>query len=155
MKISKTNPILGLARWALSQKWLMRHVPTMFRYGGWLLMMIYHLFGMKVLLITTTGRKSGKPRTTPVMYVKQDENYYVSAIPPRNQRYPNWYLNLMADPNVMVELFWRRRSCHSAPVQGEAEKLALLAQFPFGLTEAIQDYSPSEIPVIRLEPITR
>lgn len=133
----------------------MRLIPNIFRYGGWLLVMIYHLFGIRVLLLTTIGRKSGKPRTTPAMYVKQGNAYYISAIPPINQRYPNWYFNIMANPKVKVELFWRQQTCQSEPVQDKAEKMQLLEQFPFGIIEAIQDRAPEEIPVIQLVPTSR
>jgi len=152
IKLSKMNPITRLTRWAINQKRLMKYVPVMLRYGGWLFMMIYQLLGMRVLLLTTTGRKSGKARTTPAMYVKQGGDYFIAAIPTARQRYPNWYHNLMADPEVTVELFWKRRPFRGEPVEDVAEKTALLNQFPFGLIEALQDHAPEEIPVVRLAP---
>jgi deazaflavin-dependent oxidoreductase (nitroreductase family) len=152
MKLSKSNPITRLTRKMLDQKWLMKRVPIMLRYGGWLFMMVYRLFGMKVLLLTTSGRKSGEPRTTPAMYVDQDAVYYIAAISTARQKYPNWYYNLMADSNVMVEIFWKRRSCLSELVDDLDERIQLLGQFPFGLVEAAQDHAPEDIPVFRLVP---
>lgn len=150
IRLSRTNPITRLTRWMLNQKWLMKLVPAMFRYGGWLLMAIYRLFGMKVLLLTTTGRKSGKPRTTPAIYLNQDGAYFIAAISTATQRYPNWYHNLTADPKVTVELFWKRRAYRAEPVEAVDEKVALLGQFSLGLIEALQERPPEDIPLFRL-----
>ena len=122
----------------------------MFRYGGWLVMLFYRLFGMRVLLLTTTGRKSGLPRTTPAMFVKKGQDLYIAAISPTAQRFPNWYHNLTANPIATVEIFWIRRRYQGELVSDSGLKLDLLKQFPFGLIEAAQDRPAEEIPVFRL-----
>ncbi|MCI0709601.1 MAG: nitroreductase family deazaflavin-dependent oxidoreductase [Chloroflexi bacterium] len=51
------------------------------------------LMGNDVLLITTIGRKSGKKRTTPVMYLRDGERYLVTASAGGGDKHPGWYWN--------------------------------------------------------------
>ena len=57
-----------------------------------------------LLLLTTTGRKSGKPYTTPVMYLRDGERFAVFATHGGSPTHPDWYHNLVADPTVTVEV---------------------------------------------------
>lgn len=154
MKLSKDNPIIRRTHWAISQKNLMKFIPSMIHYGGWLLLAIYQLFGIKVLLLTTTGRKTGKARTNPVLYIKQGQEYIISAHQGGTDRHPYWYLNLKANPRVTVELYWRQRAYQAVEVTDEEQKKALLAQFPLGFVEALQEYTPRSFPVVRLQPVS-
>jgi len=58
----------------------------------------------RILLLTTTGRRSGERRTTPMMFVGKDGRVLVIASNVGAPRHPDWYLNLAADPNVTVEV---------------------------------------------------
>jgi deazaflavin-dependent oxidoreductase (nitroreductase family) len=58
-----------------------------------------------VLLLTTTGRKSGLPRLTPLQYEEIDEIYYVASA---RGTAADWYRNLEAEPNVEVEIQGKR-----------------------------------------------
>jgi deazaflavin-dependent oxidoreductase (nitroreductase family) len=60
--------------------------------------------GMPVLLLTTTGRKSGKPRTTPLTFFRDGGDYVVIASNGGNVRAPQWWLNLEADPHAIVRI---------------------------------------------------
>lgn len=62
------------------------------------------MFGAPVLLLTTTGRRTGKPRTTPLMYRIEQDALVLAASNGGSDRMPTWYLNLRADPQVTVEL---------------------------------------------------
>ena len=126
----------------------------MIRYGGWLPLAGYSLVGMKVLLLTTTGRKTGLPRTSPILYIHQGQDYIISAHQAGHNRHPSWYLNLVANPNVSVELYWRSREYYAEEIMDMGEREALLAQFPFGLVGAFQEHTARTIPVIRLRPPT-
>lgn len=64
---------------------------------------------MPVLLLTTTGRRSGEPRTTPLTYLRVDGRIILIASYGGANRHPAWYLNLDADPRVRVQR-WRRQS---------------------------------------------
>ena len=59
--------------------------------------------GKNTILITTIGRRTGEERTTPVYSVKDGDNYVVIASHGGSQTHPAWYLNLLANPHVIVE----------------------------------------------------
>lgn len=54
-----------------------------------------------VLLLTTTGRRSGLPRVTPLQYEQADGDYYVASARGRDA---DWFRNIMANPNVRVRV---------------------------------------------------
>ncbi len=76
------------------------------------------------LLLTTTGRKSQMPRTTPLIYGRDGENYVVIASQGGRPTHPAWYLNLAATPQVELQVGADNFSAvaHSA-VAGERERL--------------------------------
>ena len=57
-----------------------------------------------LLLLTTTGAKSGKHRTTPMMYIPDGERLLVVASNAGAPLHPDWYRNLVAHPHVTVEV---------------------------------------------------
>jgi len=56
------------------------------------------------LLLTTKGRKSGQPRTTPLLYLRDGDNIVIVASKGGMPHHPLWYLNVMAHPEVEVEV---------------------------------------------------
>ena len=60
--------------------------------------------GFKVLLLTTTGRKSGKVRTTPLGYIDYDGGYVIAASNAGMPRNPGWYYNLKDSPQAAVQV---------------------------------------------------
>lgn len=60
--------------------------------------------GSPVLLLTTTGRRSGRPRTTPVIYVRDGQRFVVSSESFGQQRRAAWPFNLDANPRASVQL---------------------------------------------------
>ncbi len=62
------------------------------------------LAGAPLLLLTTTGAKSGQPRTRPLVYLSEGGHIYVFAGNRGAQTNPAWYHNLVAHPDVIVEL---------------------------------------------------
>ncbi len=62
-----------------------------------------------VLLLTTTGRKSGQKRTAPVLYLEDGEKLVVINTNAGNARTPAWSLNLKANPNAEIEIGRARR----------------------------------------------
>jgi deazaflavin-dependent oxidoreductase (nitroreductase family) len=60
--------------------------------------------GTKTLLLTTTGRKSGEQRTTPLIYGQSGDDYLIVASKGGADEPPAWYLNLQADPNVEIQV---------------------------------------------------
>jgi len=63
----------------------------------------WRFVGMPVLVLTTTGRKTGKPRATPLSAIEDGGHIYVIASKGGDDRHPAWYLNLVATPEVSVQ----------------------------------------------------
>jgi deazaflavin-dependent oxidoreductase (nitroreductase family) len=62
------------------------------------------LAGAPILLLTTTGRRTGLPRMAPLTYLRDEERMIVFASKGGSPRLPSWYLNLLADPRATAEL---------------------------------------------------
>jgi len=62
------------------------------------------LYGAPVMLLTTTGRKTGGPRTTPLLYLEDGANFVTVASKAGSARHPAWYWNLLAHPDVEIEI---------------------------------------------------
>lgn len=60
--------------------------------------------GTKVLILTTTGRRTGKQRSTPLIYDRHGDDYLVVASKGGSDEPPAWYRNLEADPEVQVQV---------------------------------------------------
>jgi deazaflavin-dependent oxidoreductase (nitroreductase family) len=72
-----------------------------------------------VLLLTTTGRKSGQRRTAPVVYLADAERMIVIGSNAGNDRVPAWALNLKADPEAEVEVGRKRLRVRARIAEGE------------------------------------
>ena len=72
-----------------------------------------------VLLLTTTGRKSGQKRTAPVVYLRDGERMVVINTNAGNAKVPAWSLNLAADPNAEVEVGGRKIKVVARVAEGE------------------------------------
>ena len=60
--------------------------------------------GAPVLLLTTIGRRSGEPRTAPLLYLQEGDSYVIVASKGGMSQHPLWYLNLESNPQVEVEV---------------------------------------------------
>jgi len=108
---------------------------------------------MPVLLLTTTGRKSGKPRTQPLAYTRAGEGYAVIASKGGAPRHPLWYLNLRANPLAQVTVGRQTEEVRAREAEGEErERLwrQLADVFPGYDKYALK--TSRRIPVIVLEP---
>src|SRR5690348_12986986 len=72
-----------------------------------------------LLLLTTTGPKSGQPRTTPMMYIPDGNRLLVIASNAGAERHPDWYRNLMAHPAVTVEVKMETYKATATVAEGE------------------------------------
>ena len=59
---------------------------------------------LPVLLLTTTGRKSGRKRTTPLVYLSDGNNLVIIASNGGSDKHPEWWLNLRSQPNAEVQV---------------------------------------------------
>ena len=84
------------------------------------------LEGTGVLILVTKGRKSGEPRSSPLLYFRFEESddLIVVASNYGQDRHPAWYLNVAADPNVFVETSGERFAAEACIAQGQ-ERAAL------------------------------
>jgi deazaflavin-dependent oxidoreductase (nitroreductase family) len=80
--------------------------------------------GTPVLLLTTVGRRSGQPRTVPVVYLPDGERIVVIGSNAGHEAAPAWSLNLEANPVAEVEVGGERRKVHARVAAGE-ERAAL------------------------------
>ena len=76
-------------------------------------------FDLPVLLLTTTGRRSGKQRTIPLLYLEEDNTLLVVASIAGAPSNPGWYHNLVANPTVKVQTRAGRRWMQAEPLVGE------------------------------------
>jgi deazaflavin-dependent oxidoreductase (nitroreductase family) len=110
--------------------------------------------GTSVLLLTTKGRRSGEPRCSALIYCPVDGAYAVFGSKGGAPTHPAWYLNLVADPDVTVqvrdEVFAARAR---TAVGAERERLwpALRAHWPGW--EGYQAKTDREVPIVVLERI--
>jgi deazaflavin-dependent oxidoreductase (nitroreductase family) len=81
--------------------------------------------GTKVLLLATTGRKSGKQRTTPLIYQRHGDTYLVVASNGGGDT-PGWFLNLQEDPTVGLQVKAEHHTARAriATAEGEARAVA-------------------------------
>jgi deazaflavin-dependent oxidoreductase (nitroreductase family) len=110
------------------------------------------LKGTSVLLLTTTGRKSGEVRTTPLIYGVHGDDYVIVASKGGAPEPPAWYLNLEANPDVGVQVkgdeFIAR--ARTATPEEKPELWALMAaEWPD--YDDYQKKTDREIPVVVLE----
>jgi len=84
--------------------------------------------GRELLLLTTTGRKSGRPHTTPMVFTRDGDRLLVYASKAGAPTHPDWYLNLVADPQVVVEVGAERYDATAAPLEGEERDRAFAEQ---------------------------
>ena len=83
-------------------------------------------FELPVLLLTTTGRRSGKQRTIPLLYLEEDGTLLVIASMGGAASNPGWYHNLVANPTVEVQTRALGRGGPTSPVradQGRSEPI--------------------------------
>jgi deazaflavin-dependent oxidoreductase (nitroreductase family) len=106
-----------------------------------------------VLLLTTTGRKSGQERTAPVVYLADGENVVVINTNAGNGKIPAWSLNLKSNPEAKVEVGRRRYPVRARVAEGE-ERTELWRRHneQYGGFDFYETKLDREISVIVLEP---
>ena len=112
------------------------------------------IFGSPVLLLTTTGRKSGRERTVPLLYLKDGEDLVVVGSNGGTATPPAWWLNLMVNPEATVEVGGSKMRVR-AEEAGSEEKERLwpkLVQM-YGGYEVYRHRTNREIPVVFLHPV--
>jgi deazaflavin-dependent oxidoreductase (nitroreductase family) len=75
--------------------------------------------GAPLLLLHTTGARSGQDRVHPVVYLAEGDRLYVFASKAGAPTHPDWYHNLVANPDVTVEVGAETVAARATPLQGE------------------------------------
>jgi deazaflavin-dependent oxidoreductase (nitroreductase family) len=110
------------------------------------------LEGAPVLLLTTTGRKSGEERTTPLIYGRRGDDVVLVASNGGSPTHPPWYLNLTADPEVGVQIRgerFRARARDATPEERPELWREMLGHWQY--YDRYQEMTEREIPVVVLE----
>jgi deazaflavin-dependent oxidoreductase (nitroreductase family) len=108
--------------------------------------------GTQVLLLTTTGRKTGEERELPLIYGTNGDDYLIVASKGGADEPPAWYLNLKADPNVVVQVKGDRfdAEAREASPEGKADLWSTMtAEWP--AYDEYQKKTDRDIPIIVLE----
>jgi deazaflavin-dependent oxidoreductase (nitroreductase family) len=89
--------------------------------------------GAPLVLLTTTGARSGRPHTNPAVYTRDGDRLLVFASNAGGPRHPHWFHNLLADPRVMVEIAdgdggVSRYAARAEPLNGEERDRQYAAQ---------------------------
>jgi deazaflavin-dependent oxidoreductase (nitroreductase family) len=124
-----------------------RQVISQFRSGG-------EIDGMhrdRIVLLTTTGARTGHQHTTPMMFHRDGERLLVIASNNGATRHPDWYRNLVAQPRVTVEVGEDTYQAQAQVLAGEEREqvwAALTRRYPFFAEHETR--TPRTIPVIAL-----
>jgi deazaflavin-dependent oxidoreductase (nitroreductase family) len=113
-----------------------------------------NLGGVQFLVLTTTGRKSGQPRTTMLNYGVDGDRLILIASFGGDDRHPQWYKNLHANPEVSVRIGDETRRMRAADATPE-EKPRLWSIMTAGYPgyDGYQRRTEREIPVVVLNPL--
>jgi deazaflavin-dependent oxidoreductase (nitroreductase family) len=107
-----------------------------------------------LLALTTTGRKSGQPRTVSLVYIKSGSSYVVAATNAGRDKHPAWYFNLRSNPQVTVRIKNQQFKAVAATVNPEQRKQLweqlvkaspMFARYP--------QLTRREIPMVLLHPV--
>jgi len=131
--------------------WVARHIRGYVESDG---KTGHHWRGVNTLLLTTRGRKSGKLTRTALIYGRDGHRYIVVASKGGAEKHPEWYLNLVVNPEVDVQVGGDKFRTQARTASAE-EKPALWRL----MTSIWPDYdqyqarTKREIPVVVLEPL--
>jgi len=139
---------------------LMSQVNTaVYRWTGGLLGSTWRVgsafpWGIPVLLLTTIGRKSGQPRTLPLLFIEEGDHIIIVASKGGLPSEPLWYKNLVANPECDVQIKRRKlkaKARTASPEEREALWPKLVAHYPDYASYAT--WTDRIIPVVILEPV--
>ncbi len=110
--------------------------------------------GAPLLILHTTGAKSGQERESPVLYRREGDDLIVFASYAGAPNHPDWYHNLVAHPEVVAELGDGRVRARARVAQGEERSRIWEAhKKEWPQFQEYEDKTDREIPVVVLEPV--
>jgi deazaflavin-dependent oxidoreductase (nitroreductase family) len=127
----------------------MRVAVTLYRLSGGVIG--GKMAGERVLLLTTIGRKSGKPHIVPVSYFEDHGTPFVIASNAGRESHPAWYLNLGANPHVEIQIGSRRWAAIARTAAPEERERLLAGVVAASPQRAERQPQTREVPVVVLE----
>jgi deazaflavin-dependent oxidoreductase (nitroreductase family) len=136
-------------------------MTTLLRFAMWLHRSLYRASGgriggrrgnVPILLLTTSGRKTGKRRTVPLQYLAQGETLIVVASNGGSPKHPGWFFNLQAQPRAEVQIGREHTTVQAH--QATAEERENLWPKVVELSSGYDDYqrhTTREIPLVILD----
>lgn len=112
-----------------------------------------NFLGRDTILVTTVGRRTGRLRTTPLLFVRDGDDFFVVASYGGSHTHPAWYRNIEANPHVLVEAHGQTvETC--ASLVDESEYEALWARFVaiYGGYTTYRRRTTRVLPIVRLRP---
>ncbi|MGF1429599.1 nitroreductase family deazaflavin-dependent oxidoreductase [Kitasatospora sp. LaBMicrA B282] len=110
--------------------------------------------GVPLLLLTTTGARSGEPRTMPMTYLRDGRRLVVFGANGGRPSHPGWYHNLLADPTARVEVGAEAHPVTAAVIEGaERERLWAQQLLHTPYFKGFQNRAGRLIPVVALTPV--
>lgn len=109
--------------------------------------------GGNVLLLTTTGRKTGKQRTLPLIYIMDGPAYVLTASAGGSSKNPGWFFNLRGNPHAVIQVKEKQISVVAEVADEEKRRelwARLIRDLPF--YEQYQRKTTREIPMVILHP---
>jgi deazaflavin-dependent oxidoreductase (nitroreductase family) len=133
-------------------KWMSRINTFMYRRGGG--EGLGSTFqNIPIALLTTTGRKSGQPRVSPLYFLRDGDRVIVAASKVGSEKNPMWYLNLKANPTVQVQIKKEilDLQAHDATDEERAKYWPQLVQM-YPDYDDYQSWTDRQIPIVVCEP---
>ncbi len=110
--------------------------------------------GSEVVLLTTTGRRSGKQRTTPLFGLADGDNWTLIASQGGHPEHPNWYLNLRDNPDVELQVGSKTMRMRAETAEGgERDRLWSKMGLMYDGYNDYQKLTKRIIPVVVLKPV--
>ena len=112
------------------------------------------LAGMPILILATKGRRSGRVHNVPLAFMMEEDSYVVIASYRGSPRHPAWYLNLLNEPQAIVQVKGRKIAVVAKTVDTEARENLwnrLVAKTP--VYNRFQERTKRQIPMVYLTPV--
>ena len=138
----------------LKIRWLLAFITVVHRFvyvssGG---LFGARIFRIRILLLQHVGRRTGRTRVTPLLYIEDGDRWVVTASNAGYDRHPSWWYNVQNSRDVKIqvgrhriEVQWRQAS----PEECERLWPALAAAYPY--YSEYRECTPREIPILILE----
>ena len=110
--------------------------------------------GAKVMLLYTTGRKTGKQRVTPLMFIREGNSYVVTASNAGQPSHPGWYWNIQDGAPIEIQIMDKKLTVEAHEAEGE-KRIELFERFK-NVSDQYSRYDENtdrDIPVVILTPI--